>query len=326
MQPSIWNHTLLAKAFKIQTHSKFFSCRYQHINNADIARYNRVFPNLARSTIDTPIDQNGIWYTTTDWTDDTQLDLKFANGTYVALEKTAKPQERFFSYQNGTELYNINCLPRNLSPMSRLPVNAEEDIEVTGLPHTVWRNTANSVAGYLSNLTGLQDTGVVFLPTFSSSPDEVAQVVTDFLRNASASGKKNILIDISANPGGYMTIGIDLLRIFFPHAFPYTATRFRAHDAAKYLTKAYSNYTTSDASNIWAYKQMVTPDQENGFSSWEDLYGPYEILGSPSSNLMANFNFTSISTNVYPINGYGAASLNPDTSLFAAENIAIVRS
>lgn len=297
-----------------------------HCNDADIPRYNRVFPNLARSIIDTPTDQNGIWYSATDWADDAQLNLKFSNGTSTTISKTAKPKERFFTYQNGTELYQINCLPRHPLLISRLPVNNEEASEVTGLPHTAWRNTANSVAGYFSNLTGLQDTGVVFLPTFSSSPQEVAQVATDFLRNASASGKKNILIDVSANPGGYMTIGIDLLRIFFPDAFPYTATRFRAHDAAKYLTKAHSRYTTFDSSNIWAYKQMVTPDQESGFSSWEDLYGPYEMLGSPSSNLLANFNFSSTSTNVYPINGYGTAPLDPATSLFPAENIAIVRS
>lgn len=195
---------------------------------------------------------------------------------------------------------------------------------MTGLPETAWRNSANSVAGYFSNLAALEDTGILFLPTFSSSPQEVAQVTTEFLRNATATGKKNIVIDLAANPGGYMSIGINLFRIFFPDAFPYTATRFRAHEAAKYLTKAYSRYTTPDSSNTFAYRQMVTPDQKSGFSSWEDLYGPHETLGSSSSSLLANFNFTATSTTAYPINGYGPVPLNPDKSLFPAENIVIV--
>lgn len=289
-----------------------------------MVRYNRVFPALARSIASTPTDQYGIWYNINDWTDGAQLTLQFANGTSATVAKTATPKERFFSYQNGTELYTVHCLPRSLSTVSSSPPSAEEASELTGLPETTWRNSANSVAGYFSNITALEDTGIIFLPTFSSSPQEVAQVTTDFLRNATAAGKKNILIDVAANPGGYMSIGIDLFRIFFPDAFPYTATRFRAHEAARYLTKAYSRYTTLDSSNTFAYRQMVTPDQESGFSSWEDLYGPHDILRSSASSLLANFNFTATSTTVYPINGYGSVPLNPDNPLFPAENIAIV--
>lgn len=288
------------------------------------AQYNRVFPTLARSVTNTPTNANGIWYTTTDWTDGSHLGLKYSNGTTQTVEKTASPKERYFSYQNGTELYNVNCLPQSLPSASSSSSGAEEASEISGLPDTEWRNSDNSIAGYFSSLTGLEDAGIMFLPTFSSSPQEAAQVATDFLRNATAAGKKNILIDVAANPGGYMSIGIDLFRIFFPDAFPYTATRYRAHDAAKYLTKAYSRDTELDSSNVFAYKQMVRPDQKSGFSSWEDLYGPHELLGSSSSSLLANFNYTATSTSIFPINGYGPASLDPSQPLFPAENIAIV--
>ncbi|KAJ5595511.1 Interphotoreceptor retinol-binding [Penicillium hispanicum] len=288
------------------------------------AQYNRVFPALARSVTNTATGPNGIWASTTDWTDGSQITLKYSNGTTQTVEKTASPTERFFSYQNGTELYDVNCLPQSLSAATSSDAGAEQASEVTGLPDTTWRNSDNSIAGYFSNLTGLEDTGIIFLPTFSSSPQEVVQVTTTFLQNATTAGKKNILIDVSANPGGYMTIGIDLFRIFFPDSFPYTATRFRAHDAAKYLTKAYSRDTTLDSSNPYAYKQMVTPDQKSKFSSWQALYGPHEVLGSSSSSLLANFNFSSSSSEVYPINGYGGIPLSPAKSLFSADNIAIV--
>jgi hypothetical protein len=294
------------------------------MTNTNRQRYNRVFPGLARSVTNTPTDANGIWASIGDWTDGAELSLKFANGTEKTVQKTATPSERFFSYENGTHLWNTECVPRDLStPLSSSSV-AEKASEVPGLPSTHWRTSANSIAGYYSNLTDLQDTAVIFLPTFSSSASEVAQIATDFLQNATAAGKKNVLIDVSANPGGYMSIGIDFSRIFFPGAPPYTATRFRAHDAAKYLTKAYSRDTSTDSSNVFAYKQMVQPDQKMGFSSWTDLYGPHDILGSSASSLLANFNYTSTSSEIFPINGYGPVPLKPSKSLFPAENIAIV--
>lgn len=232
--------------------------------------------------------------------------------------------ERYFSYQNGTELYNINCLPQSLPTETSSDAGAEQASEVTGLPGATLGNPQGSIAGYFSNLTGLQDTAILLLPTFSSSPSQVAQVAVEFLQNATAAGKKNILIDVTANPGGYMSTGIDMSRIFFPNVFPYTATRFRAHESAKYLTQAYSRDNTQDSSNIFAYKEMVTPSQDTGFSSWEDLYGPHAMLGSSSSSLLANFNYTSSSTKTFPINGYGSIPLNPDKALYPAENIAIV--
>jgi hypothetical protein len=240
------------------------------------------------------------------------------------VEKYAVPKERYFSYANGTSLYKINCIPRGLPTAESSSSTAEEASSLPGLPDTQWRNPANSIAGYFSNLTGLEDTGIIFLPTFSSNPREAAQVAVDFLNNATFAGKKNILIDVAANPGGYLSIGIDLFRIFFPDATPYTATRYRAHDASKYLTKAFSRSATQDSSNTFAYKEMVAPDQKTGFSSWEDLYGPNEVLGSPSSSLLANFNYSSTSSENYPINGYGPIPLNPEKSLFPADNIAIV--
>ncbi|KAJ5772405.1 Interphotoreceptor retinol-binding [Penicillium odoratum] len=288
------------------------------------AQYNRVFPALARIFTNTPTDQNGIWATNGAWTEGSELTIKYSNGTSQTVQKTAKPMERYFSYQNGTELYNINCLPQSLPTEASSDAGAEQASEVTGLPDATLGNPEGSIAGYFSNLTSLQDTAILFLPTFASSPSQVARVTVNFLQNAIAAGKKNILIDVTANPGGYMSTGIDMSRIFFPSSFPYTATRFRAHDAAKYLTQAYSQDNTKDSSNIFAYREMVTPSQDTGFSSWEDLYGPHDVLGSSSSSLLANFNYTASSTTVYPINGYGSIPLKPSKALFTAENIAII--
>ncbi|KAJ5542659.1 Interphotoreceptor retinol-binding [Penicillium sp. DV-2018c] len=296
----------------------------QNLQDRD-AQYNRLFPSPARSVTNTPTNINGIWASIGDWTDGAQLFLKFSNGTEKTIEKTATPSEKFFSYKDGTELYKIACLPRDLSTASSSPSGAEKaSSEIAGLPSTTWRNSANSIAGYYSKAPGLEDTAIIFLPTFSSSASEVAQLAVDFLQNATEAGKKNVLIDLSSNPGGYLSIGIDLSRIFFPRVVPYTATRYRAHDAAKYLTKAYSRDNSSETSNVFAYRQMVRPDQKTGFDSWDDLYGPHDVLGSSASSLLANFNYTSTSSKGLPISGYGPVPLNPSSSYFSAENIALI--
>ncbi|KAJ5180064.1 Interphotoreceptor retinol-binding [Penicillium capsulatum] len=288
------------------------------------AQYNRIFPALARSVTNSPIGPNGMWISTADWSEGSQIDVKYKNGTSQTIERRASPKEKFFSYQNGTQLYEINCLPRSLNSAASTNAGAEKAAGITGLPETSWRNSANSIAGYYSKLTGLEDTAIIFLPTFSSNPGEIAQIAIDFVNDATANGKKNMIIDVTANPGGYLGVGLNLFKILFPEVEPYTATRFRAHDAAKYLTQAYSQDTTSDSSNIFAYKQMVAPDQKSGFKSWQDLYGPHEILGSSSSSLLANFNYTSSSNENNPINGYGGIPLNPKKAPFSAKDIAII--
>lgn len=290
-------------------------------------RYNRIFPALARSKSGTSLSPDGIWAKNKKWHDGSELTLEFVNGTSKTLQKTAVPSERYFTYQNGTQLYEIECLPHTLQSAVVSKV-AEQASEISGLPDTKWSISGNSISGYYSSLKGLEDTAILLLPTFGAPPADVAKFTIDFLQNATAAGKKNVLIDVTANNGGYMSTGIDMSRIFFPESFPYTATRYRAHDAAKYLTKAYSRSSTtdssSDSSNIFAFKEMVAPDQKSGFSSWQDLYGPHEALGSSSSNLLANFNYTASSTKVWPINGYGEAPLNPAKALFPADKISIV--
>jgi hypothetical protein len=291
---------------------------------ANICRYNRIFPASARSVTNSPIGVNGLWTSSTEWSEGSELTIEYGNGTKQTIEKKASPSETFFSYKNGTQLYTINCIPRTLNSGFSTSSTEQASSEVPGLPDTTWKNSANSIAGYYSKLTGLEDTGIIFLPTFSSSPHEVSQVAVEFLKNATEAGKKNILIDLTSNPGGSISIGLDLFKIFFPEETPYTATRYRAHDAAKYLTKAESSDPNADASNLFGYKKNVQPDQETDFKSWDDLYGPHDTLGSPSSSLLANFNYTALSSTSFPINGYGSIALDPKKALFPAENIAIV--
>lgn len=325
MQRSFSKHTPLAKLFKTAMRSMSLSLApFIVVDFADLSRYNRIFPASARSVTNSPIGVNGLWTSSAEWTEGSELTIEYGNGTKQTIEKKASPTERFFSYDNGTQLYAVNCIPRTLNSAFGTASTEEASSEVPGLPDTTWKNAANSVAGYFSKLTGLEDTGILFLPTFSSNPNDVSRVTVEFMKNATEAGKKNILIDLTSNPGGSISIGLDLFKIFFPEQTPYTATRYRAHDAAKYLTKAESSDPSADASNPFGYRMNVQPDQQTDFKSWDDLYGPHDTLGSSSSSLLANFNYTALSSASFPINGYGLIALDPKKALFPAKNIAIV--
>jgi hypothetical protein len=173
---------------------------------------------------------------------------------------------------------------------------------------------------------------VLAVTTFSVNSVTLQQVSVDFLRNATEAGKKRIFLDLSGNPGGSLTAGVDLFRIFFPDMVPYTATRLRAHTGAEFLSKAFSGLAQLHRKlqfelwegNPFSWQAAVTPNQDDNFKSLEAWYGPYEIDGAPLSNLYANFNFTSISTTYSPITGYGPIPLDPSQRLFVPEDIIIV--
>lgn len=169
--------------------------------------------------------------------------------------------------------------------------------------------------------------------TFSVDAATMQRVSVDFLRNATEAGKKRIIVDLSGNPGGSLTAGVDLFHIFFPDVVPYTATRLRAHTGAEFLSKAFARLAESHPKlqfelwdgNPFSWQAAVTPNQDDNFKSLEAWYGPYEIDGVPLSNLYANFNFTSISTTHSPITGYGPIPLDLSQRLYFPEDIIIVR-
>ncbi len=70
------------------------------------------------------------------------------------------------------------------------------------------------------------------------------QIVNTWLINlAKASGKKKLIIDVSANGGGTILQGYDLFKQLFPSILPYGATRFRAHEAFNLIGEEVSWYT-----------------------------------------------------------------------------------
>ncbi|KAF4948809.1 hypothetical protein FGADI_9366 [Fusarium gaditjirri] len=97
------------------------------------------------------------------------------------------------------------------------------------------------------------------------------------------SGRSKTIINISSNGGGQISRAFDLFKLFFPTRFPFTAERFRRHQASEDFAKVYSVHDESIKLNCisrqlaWAFQ--VTPDQEDGFGSCEDVLGNRTELG-----------------------------------------------
>ncbi|EDP56955.1 conserved hypothetical protein [Aspergillus fumigatus A1163] len=286
----------------------------------------QVYTLASQTALGTPRN-NGLWSRNVGekWTGD-RLTLTFANGSSVEGHRTADliPQE--FPYRNGTALFNARCRKEPI------PTTATAASDSGGYPNTTWSSYGGLIAGYFSQDEALRDVGVLAVTTFSIDAATMQRVSVDFLRNATEAGKKRIIVDLSGNPGGSLTAGVDLFHIFFPDVVPYTATRLRAHTGAEFLSKAFARLAESHPKlqfelwdgNPFSWQAAVTPNQDDNFKSLEAWYGPYEIDGAPLSNLYANFNFTSISTTHSPITGYGPIPLDLSQRLYFPEDIIII--
>lgn len=74
------------------------------------------------------------------------------------------------------------------------------------------------VSGYYLNGTGYSDVAVISLLAFESeSFSEFQAVAQKFFADAVRDGKTKLVVDLSANGGGYILQGYDLFRQLFPN-------------------------------------------------------------------------------------------------------------
>lgn len=86
-----------------------------------------------------------------------------------------------------------------------------------GYPAPILITSDGIVSGYYLNGTGFEDVAVISLLAFESeSIVEFQTVAQDFFAAAKRDGKTKLVIDLSANGGGYILQGYDLFRQLFP--------------------------------------------------------------------------------------------------------------
>ena len=283
-----------------------------------------MFPSLSRS--DAP---QGLWMKTPLWPGASSA-VQFKNGTSKKFETLATTKYSSLNVKNGTEMLHRACLSTRISVAKRSELESSPEIP-SGYPKQGLQNGTDNLLGYLPTDQGLRDTAVLVVPTFSYMAVDARPIIKSFLRNATASGKKNLLIDLSGNGGGDIFSGFGLFAELFPGKKIDLGARFRAHESADFMGRAFASLNRSAAldtaledENPYPYQIQVSRDQKHGIGSWNDLFGPYKVDGANLSDISAVYNYTAFSSEEIPINGYGSIPLNPKKAAFAPENITLV--
>jgi len=260
----------------------------------------------------------------------------YENGTTFGVDNVAYVKGNFAGVTDGPSFYQKFCT--GPPPVVAAAEVAAEAITPPGYPEPVISTGDAIVSGYYLDGEGFDDVAVISLLAFESdSPVEFQKVAQDFFADAKAAGKKKLVIDLSANGGGYILQGYDLFRQLFPDLVQLDYSRVRENPQMLAIARALSdaipdNYDPKTASNTlinayetffnWRYDYNIT---EQPFQSFEDKFAPHKFAGDEYTSLMRwNFNDPLTTSNTTygfgtDVTGYG--SRTNFTQPFAAEDI-----
>lgn len=275
-----------------------------------------------------------------------EFNFTFTNGTQAEIPLLAVVSASAANFTSGEALFNASCLPQKASTASQ---PAATPLAVPkGYPTPIVRDAFNTIVGYFPTDSLLTDVAVLSVPTFLTQGAGPSGVLPDtsiadfaneaqmFINRAKAAGKTKIVVDVTGNGGGVVDSGFALLSIFFPNMTIFSATRFRSHPEINFIGKIFNAVNVSAilspedqvtvASSGFVVADQVQPDQVTGFKSVEDLFGPFDVRGVPSSNIVAEDNFREAADPKNdPINTFGlGGQLNGTAPPFAVEDIIIV--
>ncbi len=280
--------------------------------------------------------------------------IEFANGTRTTYQNIAFVKGDFSGVTDGASLFRRFCpfaFPALTSPTPILtptptptPSKRSEPRAantVTGYPTSNIISSDNVVSGYYLPDGPLDDVAVlVALDFLPNSPLEFQTVVQNFIADAKRDGKTKIVIDLSANGGGYILNGYDMYRQFFPQIEQDGFSHIRENPAmltiAKIISDSVSPYfnpanasdtAISDYVEFFNYRYDLNMSDRH-FSSFEDKFAPHVNKGDPYTSILGwDLNDPLTTTNdTYgigmEITGYGTR--RNFTQPFAAKDIILV--
>ena len=214
------------------------------------------------------------------------------------------------------------------------------DVVNPGYPAPILITSDGIVSGYYLNGTGFEDVAVISLLAFESeSIVEFQTVAQDFFAAAKRDGKTKLVIDLSANGGGYILQGYDLFRQLFPSIVQDGYSRWRESDTFLTIAEIYSansagfNAQTATSDMINQYESVFNYRYDlnltnQPFSTFQDKFGLNVIDGVNYTEIM-RWNLDdplTTSNETYglgtDVTGYG--SRKNFTQPFEADNIIMV--
>ena len=265
----------------------------------------------------------------------------FANGTSRTYLHQAVVVGDFDNVDTGDAFYSKFCNGTLQQSGLLHGESADDQTPRTppGYPDPVIVHSDYSVGGYFLNDTGFTNIAVLSLLGFSylhgGGGVEFQSVVQNFLVAAKAAGKTKLIVDLQANSGGIVDLGIDTFLQLFPNIDPYGASVFRAHDGLDFLGQRINRRVQSiDHKDIDDLEEAgaslplnyASDLHVNGtaFSSWEEVYDPRLVHGDNFTSLIrVNLNYPIRATDISPyivFTGHGDRS-NFTTPPFPPEDI-----
>lgn len=196
--------------------------------------------------------------------------MTFQNGSTNVYETTAGVIGNFTGVTDGDSFYEQFCTGPKPTPTASAsaistatasasatttPAASPTAAPAPGYPEPVIISSDHVVSGYYLNSTGFEDVAVLSMLTFEPElPSEFQYVVQTFIADAKAAGKTKMVIDVSANGGGYILQGYDTFRQFFPDIVQDGYTRYRYTEALQLMADQFAiaipaNYSPATASD-----------------------------------------------------------------------------
>ena len=276
--------------------------------------------------------------------------FKFANGTERTIQNVATiVASSFKGVVDGETFYKVFCGPikRKPSASSGNPTTTPATPQTPPFyPTPEAIHSEYVIGGYYLNDSAFADVAVLSIPSFDvqsmTGGTEFQDVLQQFLANAKAAGKKKLVVDLQANPGGLVDLGYEVFRQLFPNLEPYGASVFRAHSGLDHIgqtiTDRYQHesaaappgltddekFSLSLAVGLDAF-DYLKPDG-GVFSSWGEFFGPQQVNNDKFTSL-ARMNLSDPFQSLYSspfinITGYGSrANLLAKEPPFTADNV-----
>ncbi|RYP40955.1 hypothetical protein DL769_011680 [Monosporascus sp. CRB-8-3] len=252
----------------------------------------------------------------------------------------------FDGIDSGEDFYDRFCNPDS----ARETISAAPEETSTTTPAAYPRpvvsdSGANETSGYFLNGTNYDDVAVLAVSSFAGEGVEgleylanFQEVVASFLEQSRRTGKKRLVVDLTANGGGLVIAGFELFAQLFPDIEQFGANNMRLADSlvdiARVIEAIPPNSVPTTQDEFFALQALAqssiisnvlpggvfTPGGER-FRTIEDILGPVSLQddfftayqNTPLNMPGTGFNLT----------GSGGRS-NPPPAVFAPEDVVLL--
>lgn len=265
--------------------------------------------------------------------------VRFSNGSSGQFPNMALIRTSFSELDSGEKLHQEVEVPK---PNATLTTKLASDTEMP-LVESLPRYPSNPVAihkygGYISGYL-LEDendndmcvlaaftfqTAYHTLPGYNITEDfiEARRVIRETLSSCKVDGRTRLIVDMSANDGGYINLGYELYRNLFPQAKMWTGSRIRAHPAADLLGRLLYDIPKAQALATAGESQLY-PTTGTPFKTWKDLYGPVVVnvtghdVNELESNLLTSNQSTFTDGKSFYLTGFAPKGLKEEAFLLS---------